>query len=117
MNIIDKLRNVRESKKISRKEIANYLNVSSSLISEIEAGRTRLSIDIFLELCEYYEINPLEILKNDDKKYIILNKDDIKQIDKTIEILNKIKTQANSNNIQIGNNNNIQIGNNINYKK
>ena len=116
MNILEKLRIIRENRKMSRNDVATHLAVSKSLINEIEAGRSRLSLELFIQLCQLYEVNPLELIKDDDNHYIILTNEDISIIEKSIEILNKINSQA-KNDIKIGNNNNIQIGNNINFNK
>ena len=113
MDILNTLKIIRENKKMSRKDVSTQLNISSSLLSEIESGRTRLSLDIFIQLCEIYEINPLEIIKKDGNHYIILTKEDLKNIDKTIEILSKIQKQARQN-ININDNHGTI---NINQKK
>ena len=124
MEIINTLKKIREDRKISRKKVASQLNVSESLINEVESGRTRLSLDFFLKLCDIYEINPIELLKNNSQNYIILDQKDIGELNRIVNKINKqiITNNDNSNyfstgDIQIGNNNNnIAIGNNTNIK-
>lgn len=124
MEIINTLKKIREDRKISRKKVASQLNVSESLINEVESGRTRLSLDFFLKLCDIYEINPIELLKNNSQNYIILDQKDISELNRIVNKINKqiITNNDNSNyfstgDIQIGNNNNnIAIGNNTNIK-
>ncbi len=94
MNILDKLKEIRESKHLSRNEVAKKLAVSASLINEIESGRSRLSLDFFIQLCQLYNTNPLELIKNDTNYYIILNNEDIETLNNTINVLNKIKGQT-----------------------
>lgn len=122
MEIIYTLKKIREERKISRKKVASQLNVSESLINEVESGRTRLSLDFFLKLCNIYEINPIELIKNNSQNYIILDQKDIAELNRIVSKINKqiISNNDNSNyfstgDIQIGDNNsNIAIGNNHN---
>lgn len=93
MDIVKKLENIRKSKKISRREVADKLHVSSSLISEIESGRSRLSVDFYVELCEFYGINPATLLNNDFENYVILSSEDAKIIEDALKLLEKIKQQ------------------------
>ena len=114
MEIYKKLESIRKQKKLSRKNVAEKCFVSISLINEIENGRTRLSLDMFIKFCEIYEISPTELLKDDYKKYFILENEDIEKINNAIQVLNKIKSQINettkptNETITIGNNNNIK---------
>jgi len=119
MNIHEELKNIRKLKRITRKELANKLYTSPSLINEIESGRTRLSLDMFLNICKILEINPQDLIKENKDYYIILNKEDIDTIEKAINTLNKIKNQITkkeeflNNKVNINKNNgNIVIGNN-----
>lgn len=114
MDLLNKLRYIRENKKISRKEVANYLSVSSSLISEIESGRTKLSIQMLIELCEFYKIDPIELLMNENENYIILKEEDLKKLDNAIDLLNKIQKQIILNKNLNTNNNSSKINNSFN---
>lgn len=100
MDILEKLRIIRENKNMSRKDVATHLHVSNSLINEIESGRTRLSLEIFLQLCQVYETNPIELIKNDNSHYILLEKKDIDELNRIISKINKqaIISDNNSNN-------------------
>lgn len=116
MTILEKLKIIREEKKITRKYLATKLNVSPSLINEVESGRSRLSLDLFIELCQIYEINPLQIIKDDRNNYLILNDEDIKILNDFSKVIEKLKTQIKTNNVQI-NDNHGTININQNNKK
>lgn len=63
----DKLRAVREKKKITLKEVAEKAGVSESLISQIERNKVSPAIETLLEITEILEID-LEYLFSDFKK-------------------------------------------------
>ena len=93
MKTIEKLRKIREDKKISRREVAENLNISSSLLNEIENDRTRLSLDLFVDLCNFYNVNPSSIL-DDNNENLNLTNQEIETIKNSIVILNKILEKA-----------------------
>lgn len=91
--IIEELRKIRERKKISQSQIANFLNISQGTYRDIESSKIRLSLDNFLLICEYLKIPPMELLKNNkDENYIILSQEDINDLNR---ICNKINNQTN----------------------
>ncbi len=94
MDILEKLKLIRNNMQISRNEVAKKLSVSPSLINEIESGRSKLSLNFFLELCEIYNISPLELLKNDKNNYIILSNQDLKKLNDANDVINKINNQT-----------------------
>lgn len=91
--IINDIKRIRESKKISQLKIASYLNISQGTYRDIESSKIRLSLDNFLMICEFLEISPMQLLKNNEnEEYIILSKKDIEDLNR---ILNKINNQTN----------------------
>ncbi|MDY4857675.1 MAG: helix-turn-helix transcriptional regulator [Candidatus Onthovivens sp.] len=91
--IIDNIKKIRETKKISQQRIANFLNISQGTYRDIESSKIRLSLDNFLLICEYLEISPMQLLKqNADEQYLILSEKDINDLKR---ILNKINNQTN----------------------
>lgn len=118
MEIIEKLQSVRKKKRISRKEIADCLHISEGTYRDIEYGKIRLSLDNYLMICEFFDISPMELLNNTGEHYILLNEGDLSAIDKSIELLTKIKNQASAGSvnesISIGDNN--RITNSFNRK-
>lgn len=63
----DKLRVIREKKKLTLKEIANKIGVSESLISQIERNKVSPAIDTLLKIAGVLELD-LEYLFSDFKK-------------------------------------------------
>lgn len=118
MKVNEKLKLIREQKKITQSQIGDFLGYTYSNIKEIEAGRTKLGLDVFLKMCKFYDVNPLELLKEDDNYYVILNENELQNIKEAIKTLQAIEKQAfNNGNISINNSsitgNEIIIGNNI----
>ena len=117
--ILETIKKIRKSKKISLRKMGELINVSYSTYNDIETGKIRLSLENFLLICKILEINPLSLLTNEN--YIILSNKDIKEIDNMIYTLQKIKKQIlnkeEPENIKIENsfnnstNTNINIGN------
>ena len=117
--ILETIKKIRKSKKISLRKMGELINVSYSTYNDIETGKIRLSLENFLLICKVLEINPLSLLTNEN--YIILSNKDIKEIDNMIYTLQKIKKQIlnkeEPENIKIENsfnnstNTNINIGN------
>jgi chemotaxis family two-component system response regulator Rcp1 len=59
-----KIKKARIYRNFSRKEIANRLEVSESLIQQYENGLTRIPVSIFLEFCNLYQISNDDIIKD-----------------------------------------------------
>lgn len=110
MEIIEKLQNTRKKKRISRKEIADCLHISEGTYRDIEYGKIRLSLDNYLLICDFFGISPMELLNNSGEHYILLSEGDLVAIDKSIELLTKIKNKVcipTTDSITIGDNNSI----------
>ena len=62
-NVLDKkimgerLRMSREARNISRKELAELLNVTRTQVSDIENGKSGTNLDRFLQLCKLYQVS------------------------------------------------------------
>ena len=117
--ILSMIKNIRENKNISQRKMGELLNMSYGTYRDIEKGKIRLSLENYLLICKVLDINPLNLLTNEN--YIILSNKDINEIDNMINTLQKIKKQILNNekpeNIKIENsfnnstNTNINIGN------
>jgi len=68
----EKLRKVREKKKITLKDVAASLGVSESLISQIETNKVSPAIDTLLGIVDFLEID-LEYIFKDFKKSVSVN--------------------------------------------
>ncbi len=78
----DKIRAIREKKKFTLKDIAEKINVTESLLSQIERNKVSPAIDTLLKIVEVLEID-LEYLFADykiKKKVNIVKKDNRKKI-------------------------------------
>ncbi len=48
---------VREAKGISRRDLAEFLKVTRTQISDIENGKSGTNLDRFYQLCEFYHVS------------------------------------------------------------
>lgn len=58
---IEKLKKLREERKLSRKEIANLLGISQSYYSKIESGQKRLFYDTAIKIANIFKTKPDKI--------------------------------------------------------
>lgn len=58
----EKLRELREDKKLPLRKVAVLLDIDVAILSKMERGERKLSKDIVLKLAEIYEYNPEELL-------------------------------------------------------
>jgi len=63
MKIGNKLKRIRENKKISQQEVAHYLNISQKTYSNMEANKSIPSLVQLSKLGEFLEFDMLELLK------------------------------------------------------
>ena len=57
MNYRTRIRNVREDRDFTQKEIGKVLNKSQQGYSHIEDGRAELKIDDLIKLCKFYGLS------------------------------------------------------------
>ena len=115
MKLIEKIREIRENKNISRKKIADKLCKSEPTYRDIEYGKIKLSLEDYLIICEFLKISPMELLnENKNEHFILLDDNDIEDLNR---ILDKINVQTNNQNVHIQNNNGTINITNSNNKK
>ena len=56
MNYRTRMRNLREDRDLTQKEVANIINKSQQGYSHIEDGRAELKIDDLIKLCQFYGV-------------------------------------------------------------
>lgn len=113
MEILEKIRQIREQKKISRKEMGEFLSITGDTYRDIEIGRIRLNLENFILICEKLDTNPIELLnQSKDEHFILLNNRDINDLNR---IINKINNQAFTIN-NSGNDVSINVNNNFKEK-
>ena len=69
MDYIDRLINVRIDKDLTQKEVANVISKSQQGYDHIEKRRAKLTIEDFIKLCDFYNINPLYFLGYENDIY------------------------------------------------
>lgn len=57
MNYRIRMRNLREDKDLTQKEVAKIINKSQQGYSHIEDGRAELKIDDLIRLCDFYGVS------------------------------------------------------------
>ncbi len=90
--ILEKIRNIRLSHGYTQEYMAEKLGIDTVNYGRIERGKSKLSLERFIRICEILEVSPTDLLNN-EKNGII---DYLKKIYETeIEILNTIKNPKN----------------------
>jgi len=72
LDLINNIKNTRESKKITQKDLAKLMSMESSIINKIENSQYPFNEKLYNEIMRKMGVNPKEIKKTDDKP---LNKD------------------------------------------
>ena len=70
MNFCDRLKNAREDRDISQKDMAEKLGISQPNYSRIETGIQEPNLDQLIKIAEIFEISIDELLGVDPEKYI-----------------------------------------------
>lgn len=110
MDIVEKIRQIRKQKKLKQKDLAEKIFMSTENYKAIEYGRSRLSLETYLQICKALEISPMELLKeNNYEHFILLNDNDIIDLNRVLKkINNQSNTDYTNNSISIGDNNTIR---------
>jgi transcriptional regulator with XRE-family HTH domain len=56
------LKAIREYKEISQQNMAKRANYAQSVICEVESGKKALTMNLFLQYCNVFEIPPSELM-------------------------------------------------------
>ena len=57
MNYRERMRNLREDRDLTQKEVAAVINKSQQGYSHLEDGRAELKIDDLIKLCKFYGVS------------------------------------------------------------
>ena len=96
--ILDFIKQTRKQKKITRKEMAEYLCTSAENYKKIEYGMVRLTLENFLIICNVLQISPMELInESTEEHFILINNKDITNLER---ILTKIQKQMQNINIK-----------------
>lgn len=89
MKVQEKIRFIRESKKMSQEEVANKLNMSTYGYAKIERGETKANIPKLEKIAEVLGVDLMELMAFGEKNVACLigdnnqNSNNISQIDST----------------------------------
>jgi transcriptional regulator with XRE-family HTH domain len=61
-----KLRKLRELKGWQQKDMAEKLDIQQNTYSKLETGQVKLSMERFFQICDVYEMSPIDFLKFDE---------------------------------------------------
>lgn len=78
MQVLERIKEIRQSKKISQKKMAELLNISQPGYQKIEQGINVLSVERFMEICRILEIDSYNLLLP------AVNVDIVEQLDKVL---------------------------------
>ena len=73
MSVNEKIRKVRESKAWSQEQMAEKLNMSLNGYAKIERGETKLYLDKRSKIAQVFDIDVVELMQFDGKKYLFPN--------------------------------------------
>ena len=68
MNYRIRMRNLREDKDLTQKELGKIINKSQQGYSHIEDGRAELKIDDLIKLCNFYNVTANYFIGLTDKR-------------------------------------------------
>ena len=78
----DNLKAVREKKRVSQQEVADYLGITRQAYSHYEVGRRKPDYETLLKLAEFYGVSVLDLLEAEKAPTVegerIVSDDDIK---------------------------------------
>ena len=91
-DILEKIRNIRLSRGYTQEYMAEKLGIDTVNYGRIERGKSKLTLERFLKICEILQVSPTELLNNEKDEIIKY----LKKIYETeIEILETIKNLKN----------------------
>ena len=75
MNVHEKIRKLRETKHWSQEEMAEKMSMSLNGYAKIERGETKLNLHKLEQIANIFNIDVLELIKNDDKNVLFFMND------------------------------------------
>jgi transcriptional regulator with XRE-family HTH domain len=108
-SVTDKIRKLRETKRLSQQNVADELGLSSSYYARIERGKYDPKLSKLIKLAEILEVDvaefftrdPVAGVKENKASYGSITKDDIEKLTQSIQILfseiNKLRSELSGN--------------------
>lgn len=119
-----RLKELREMKGISQKELADFLNLTQVQISKYELGKNEPDLSTTKKIANYFNVTIDYLLGSSEEDIILITKEDLDNLKQASNTINNFIKKISPNNetnifnardIQIGDNNsNIAIGSNHN---
>lgn len=78
MNIIDKIRSLREQQQWSQEEMAEKMNMSLNGYAKIERGETNLSIHKLKQIAMIFDLNISELINDNERSNVFITGDNSK---------------------------------------
>lgn len=75
MNVNEKIRTIRETRNWSQEDMAEKMNMSKNGYAKIERRETNLNLHKLEQIANIFNINVLELIKNDDKNVLFFMND------------------------------------------
>ena len=75
MSVNEKIRTIRETRKWSQEDMAEKMNMSKNGYAKIERGETKLNLHKLEQIANIFNIDVLELIKNDDKNVLFFMND------------------------------------------
>ena len=102
-----RIKELRTQKKVSQKELAEYLNVTQVQISKYELGKNEPDLETLSKIAKYFDVTIDYILDKEPNDLIVISKSDFKKLKEASEVIQKIerltKLKETSNSIISGN--------------
>ena len=75
MSVNEKIRTIRETRNWSQEDMAYKMNMSKNGYAKIERGETKLNLHKLEQIANIFNIDVLELIKNDDKNVLFFMND------------------------------------------
>ena len=75
MNVNEKIRTITETRNWSQEDMAEKMNMSKNGYAKIERGETKLNLHKLEQIANIFNIDVLELIKNDDKNVLFFMND------------------------------------------
>lgn len=85
-----RLKELREKKGISQKELANHLNITQVQISKYELGKNEPDICTIKKIAKYFNVTIDYLLESDENNNILISEKDYKTLKASFDKINKI---------------------------
>ncbi len=79
------LRTLRKKRKLSQKQLSELINISQSMISNIESGRSRLDVETASMFARFYDVSINQITGDKEINLFELNDVEIKNLPEVIK--------------------------------